>query len=389
MATKTGAKSKKAANGAGSIREIKQDGKGTGRWWARMVLDNGKRKAFYGPSEKAVRDQLVAAMADQQKGHTISTNASSVAAYLAAWLESMRGTVRDSTHKRYRELLAHATPTLGRTRLAKLTPGQVKALYADLRAQGLSSSTVHRVHSVLHLALKHAVADEIIGRNVVALVKAPAENERDHTALDAAQIVQFRAAAAEDVQWGALWEVLITCGLRIGEALALTWAETTLGGAHPSLRVVASMKRNAASQWEPMTPKTKTSRRTVLLRPEVVAALQRHRIRQKAMRMAAGAAWDEHDLVFPNRLGGPMDATHLLRRAFYPFLKRAGLPRMRLHDLRHTCATWLIHQREPATDVAKFLGHADGEVTMRIYAHALPSGQGRLLAAWDDVTVVR
>jgi integrase len=138
-----------------------------------------------------------------------------------------------------------------------------------------------------------------------------------------------------------------------------------------------------------MPPKTKAGRRTVLLRPEVVAALQRHRIRQKQQRLAAGAAWVERDLVFPNRRGLPMDASYLLRGEFHPFIARAGLPRMRLHDLRHTCATWLISRGTPIPTVAELLGHASAAITMQVYAHALPSGQEVALAAWDHVAVAR
>jgi integrase len=382
-------KATKAANGEGSIRELVREGVGTGKWWARMTLPDGRRKAFYGHSRAEVHAKLTAALADQHKGRVIITDRSTVATYLSAWLDGARGEVRDSTWRRRKELVAHVTPTLGRVKLTALTAAQIRGLYAHLRTTGLSSSSVHRVHSVLHLALRTAEQDGLVARNEVGLVKAPRENEYHHTVLDGEQIATFRAAAARDEQWGALWEMLITCGLRIGEALALTWREANLSGAQPSVRVVASMERDAEGKWVPVSPKTKAGRRTILLLPEVASALTFHHARQKALRLANGSAWEEHGLVFPNRLGRPMDATHLLRRSFKPFLQRAGLPPIRLHDLRHTCATWLIARGTPIPTVAQMLGHADASTTMRVYAHALPTGQERALTAWDDLPVAR
>jgi integrase len=135
----------------------------------------------------------------------------------------------------------------------------------------------------------------------------------------------------------------------------------------------------------PVPPKTAAGRRTILLPPPVSAALRHHRTRQKALRLAAGTTWEEHDLVFPNRMGRPMDELNRYKHHFRPSLKRAGLPAIRLHDLRHTAATWLIAQGKPITTVSGMLGHADVATTLRWYGHVLPSSQYELLTAWESL----
>jgi integrase len=173
--------------------------------------------------------------------------------------------------------------------------------------------------------------------------------------------------------------------MRAGEMLALTWHHLDLDAKAPSLRVVVSMERDEAGHWVLVPPKTAAGRRTILLRAEVVDALRRHRARQLEQRLAVGAAWSEQDLVFPNRLGRPMDEIDLYRRQFKPLLKRAGLPPIRLHDLRHSAATWLIAQGMPIKAVSETLGHADVATTLRWYGHVLPTMQQQIVHAWGSL----
>src|SRR5260221_9373422 len=354
-----------------------------GRWQARMTVE-GKRKAFYGSTREEAHDKLIAAQADLRRGLPIVAEKLTVGKYLQGWLEASKLTSRRySTWKRKDELIRlHVIPTLGKVALAKLTPQQVQRLYAKLKEGSLSLSTVHRVHNTLHMAIKQAVREGAVVRNVTELLDGPSDEYRALVVLHDAQIRVFIEAAMGD-KWEALWLLGITTGMRAGEMLALTWHSLDLD--HSSLAVVASMRPNEAGQWVPVPPQTASGKRTIVLRPEVCESLRRHRARQLEVRLGAGAAWAEQDLVFPNGLGRAMDEIGLYRRQFKPLLKRAGLPSIRLHDLRHSAATWLISQGMAIKAVSEMLGHADVGTTLRWYGHVSPTMQAQIVAVWDQL----
>src|SRR5438105_305655 len=130
---------KKRGNGEGSISQHPD-----GRWWARLVLSNGKRKAFYGKSRKEVQQKLTAALSDQQKGLPIVNDRQTMAEFLTRWLEdTARHRLRPGTFRRYRELVQlHTLPTLGRLPLSKLSPQHLSHLYGEKLASNLSPRTV-------------------------------------------------------------------------------------------------------------------------------------------------------------------------------------------------------------------------------------------------------
>lgn len=132
-------------------------------------------------------------------------------------------------------------------------------------------------------------------------------------------------------------------------------------------------------------PKTGSSRRQVALTKAAVDALRRHRVAQAEERLALGAAWEDNDLLFANEIGRPIEARNLLRRSFFPLLERAGLPRIRFHDLRHTAATLLLSQGVHPKVVAEMLGHARISTTLDLYSHVTPTMQREATQALDAV----
>ena len=114
-------------------------------------------------------------------------------------------------------------------------------------------------------------------------------------------------------------------------------------------------------------PKTRASRRAVPLGGSAVEALRCHHVAQATERMRRGALWQDHDLVFPSAMGTPLDGGNFLRNTHYPLLARAGVPRVRFHDLRHTAATLMLEQGTHPKVVAERLGHATVNVTLNVY----------------------
>ena len=133
------------------------------------------------------------------------------------------------------------------------------------------------------------------------------------------------------------------------------------------------------------TPKSPKSRRKVTLTEGAVEILRRHRQRQLEERTMVGTKWRDHELVFPTGVGTPMSRHNLHNRSFKPLLKRAGLPNIRFHDLRHTCATLLLKKGTHPKIVQELLGHATVSITLDTYSHVLPGMDGEAAAGMEDL----
>lgn len=354
--------------GEGNIRERKP-----GQWEARITLDNGQRKSIYGKTRKEVAARLAEALRDRDKGlPAVRDEQRTVAAFLASWLERVKPTIRPRTWIRYRQLLAHASRALGKVKLAKLTPVQVEHLYAKLLDGGLSTTTVHHLHTVLHHALSDALRKGDVQRNVCELIDAPRMRHHEMQVLSRDQARQLVAFVSGD-RLEALYVLALSTGMRQGELLALKWRDIDLDDA--TLQVRGTMQRTPDGGLVIGEPKTKRSRRRITLTSVAVEALRRHRKRQAEERLSMGPAWDDQDLVFPNTIGRPMEGGHVLRRAFAPLLQRAGLPPIRFHDLRHTAATLMLLEGIHPKVVSEMLGHASIAITLDLYSHVLPNMQ--------------
>jgi integrase len=365
----------KRANGEGSIGKAAD-----GRWWARLTVD-GKRKVAYGKTRAEAAQKLTQLLRARDAALPIPSQRQTLADYLKGWLEAIEGTVRPRTFAEYERLVKrHIIPELGKLPVARLTPQDVERLAAAKRKGGLSPQTVLHVHRALHTALERAARQGLVVRNVVSLADPPRVPRRETRILTPEESKTLITTAANH-EYGALFVVAVTCGLREGELLALRWADVDLGE-KPALTVKRSLVR-IQNTLQFAEPKSARSRRRVVLPAAAVAALKRHRAQQLEARLKLGAAWTEADLVFPDELGRPMDATRLLRRYWLPFLEQAGLPRVRLHDLRHTAASLLLAEGIHPKVASETLGHSAIGITMDLYSHTLPTLQEQAAEAMD------
>lgn len=371
-----------------------------GRWEAQMTVEgsgagsignpgNGggpkKRKSFYGKTRAEVAHKLATALREQELGLPIAREDQTVAQFVTSWLESVAPPVlKARTHQRYRELLTlHVVPTLGTVRLARLSPQQVQDLYSQKLAAGLASTTVNHLHMVLHRMLDRAMRLELVARNVSERVDAPPMRTKAIHPLSRADVQRLLTAAAErNDRLQALYVLAVTTGMRQGELLALRWSDVDLAhSTRPSLRVQQTVQRvNGAFVLS--SPKTPKSRRRIALTQAALSALVAHRARQVCERARAGAAWQEHDLVFPTEVGTLL-AADTVRYQFWAALRAGGLQKVRFHDLRHTCATLLLGQHVNPKIVSEMLGHATVAITLDIYSHVLPDMQQDAAAVLD------
>jgi len=368
-------------NGEGTITR-RQDG----RWEARYMAHTAKgpkRKVLYGKTRAEVAEKLTKAMADRDGGVVFDSENQTVGEYLNRWLrDSVRGSVKPITFESYERLVrVHIATALGRVKLKNLTPAHLQGFYRDRLDAGLSPRTVQYLHVLLHRSLKQALRWNMLPRNVAEAVDPPKVFKEEIRPLSSAQARTLLEAARED-RLEALYVLAIHCGLRQGELLALRWDDVDL--------VVGTLRVNRSltvTKDGPTftTPKTAKSRRTVQLTVGAVEALKRHSERQAQEMVKVDALYRDQGLVFASQIGTPMNRQNLNSRSFKPLLERAGLPNIRFHDLRHTCATLLLGQGVHPKFVQELLGHATIAITLDTYSHVLP-GMGRQVSlAMQDV----
>lgn len=375
---------RRRGKGEGGIYQRESDGK----WCATIDLGfvGGKRrrKTVYGETRKDVVDKLKTLHSEQAAGKLIITERQTVAQFLDRWLET-----NIQPHRRLRTAASYAQiarlylkPHLGKLQLAKLPPEHVQAMLNSLLARGgeggkpLSPRTVQYVRAVLRHALNQALRWGYVSRNVAMLVEVPRVEKRSATLLNPEQGQRLLAAVAGH-RLEALYHVALLMGLREGEVLGVRWIDIDFT-AH-TLRVEQTVQC-LNGKITLARPKTTSSKRVLPLPNKVERVLARHAERQEEERQHDD--WEDYGLVFPSERGTPLEPRNLVRH-FKGVLQRAGLPDVRFHDLRHSCATMLIAQGVHPRTVMEILGHSQISVTMNTYGHVMPETQRAAAAALD------
>jgi len=369
---------RRRANREGSLYRRASDG----RWIGAVALPNGRCRYFTGRRQEDVLSRLRDALKQTGDGLPLPGQRLTLGQYLATWLEAVRPSLRPESFRRYEDACRlHITPSLGMVPLVKLEPERVQALYSRLLAKGLSGTSVQLVHGVLHRALRQAVRWKKAQRNVCDLVDAPRRTTPEMRALSPEEARRL-LDACEGHHLEGFFVLAVTAGLRLGELQALRWSDIDLDGAR--LRVTRSFQGIVDGVPAFSEPKTQKSRREIHLSALAVASLRRHRVAQTEARLRS-PYWENLGLIFTTDTGRPLDGNNIRARSFARLLVKAGLPPMRLHDLRHTAATLLMAEGVPVKVASEMLGHADVTTTLRIYSHVLP-GMGEAAAdAMDRV----
>jgi integrase len=356
-----------------------------GRYMARYTVhtpDGPKRKTIYGRKYKEVEKKLAEARGDAARGLIFDADNLKLGEYLDRWLtDSVADTVRPTTFERYEQIVrVHIRPALGNLKLKNVTPAHVRGLYRDKLEVGLSPRTVRYIHVTLHKALKQAVADGLIPRNATVAVNPPQVRKEEIRPLTAEQVkTLFEAVRGDRLE--SLYILAVHTGLRQGELLGLKWGDVDLeAGALHVRRTLTTPKGGPLLT----TPKTKGSRRTVKLSPTALEALRNHLERQLREIDQAGDLWRENGLIFASESGEPLNRHYITTHHFKPLLKRASLPEIRFHDLRHTCATLLLTKNVNPKVVSEMLGHATIAITLDTYSHVLPNMQSEAAQAMED-----
>ncbi|MBD5634975.1 MAG: site-specific integrase [Candidatus Eremiobacteraeota bacterium] len=291
--------------------------------------------------------------------------APTVLEFAEGWLErEVKPNRRATTYRSYKGILDnHILPTLGAMRINRLEPADVERCIAIVRTTS-TASMASKSRTVLHRIMARAVALEIASRNPVTPVAVPRVDKRPMAFLDSEQLTKLFAAAEGD-RFEALPIVLATAGLRIGEALALTWNDVDL---NERLLSVTKTAQEGDGVIKVVQPKTAAGRRVVAIGAAAAKALRkRHRLAERE-KLAA-----PENIVFPTETGTHMRLSNLHRRWWSPLLAKAQLERIRLHDLRHSSASLSLLAGTSAKVVAEKLGHTNPGFTLRTYSHSVES----------------
>jgi integrase len=373
--------------------------RGRGKPWSFIVdvgPDGGPRKQLKRgayPTQKAAQEALNDVLAAVQRGAFATPDRLTFGQYLETWLATLPGKGRKPTtvesYSRHMRVHVVSHP-VARVRLQNLSPLHLDQLYAELldhgRADGtggLSMRTVRFVHSVISKALNDAVRKRLVVVNVATAASAPSTKasrppEAQVWTLD--QLHRFLDHVADD-PYRAMWRLAAMTGMRRGELCGIRWKDIDFEEGRLSVRqsIVPVHGRPTLSDV-----KTERSERTVDLDAVTLAELRAHRARQAVDRLASGPSYNDGDLVFAKP-----DGTCLHPKRVSEWFGRrsaaAGLPRIRLHDIRHTHASHLLAKGVPAKVVSERLGHTTEAFTISRYQHVLPGMQSHAAQSFADL----
>ena len=360
----------KNANGQGSLRYDAE----RKRYELRVTID-GQRRKVTGKTQEIVKDRADALRRNAALGPGLPAEMS-LGRFLDYWLAEVLplADVTAVTCDGYERIVRlYVKPTIGRVRLDQLEPHHVRSMLTRLREQGLAANTQRQARSVLRRALRTAETDGLVTRNVARLVDGVKVGRPQGRTLTPDQARTLLTAAHGD-EYGALVAVLLSVGIRKGEALALSWSDLDLEVVPATLTVEKSVKKSADGSLYIDEPKTAGSRRTVHLPAPVVEILRSHRVDQSRQRLAFGHGWGggwlSYDLVFTSSVGSPLDPDRVNRTIKKMTTDAIGEP-WTPHEMRHSCASLLLAQGVPLKTVSETLGHSSIRVTADVYGHLL------------------
>ena len=379
---------KRRPSGDGMVR--KRD---DGRWEGRIVVGhkvNGDPifRHVYAKTQKALTEKLHQSIECYQDVELTEDSRMTLGEWLDRWLtEYKAGTVRPGTLEGYRRYIEYyIKPQLGDKQISLLSQQDIQRMYRRLKTEGrihehpemghqLSDSMVRHIHSALHAALKDAVQAHVIPRNPTEGTTAPKPNYKPKRILTGEELDAFRTVVEQDEVWRDFFQTELMTGLRRGEICGLQWSDFDEEGG--TLKVCRTLHSQRKGEYTVGETKTGKGMRTIILPHSVTKILRRRKA-------DAISQWIFPDPVKPEDPVNPGSAYLHMKT----LLRRAGLPSIRFHDLRHTFASILINKDIPLFNVSKYLGHSDISTTANIYAHLDKSGKNisaeTISALFDD-----
>ena len=344
-------------------------------------------------TKKVAQAFLTTALAGVNAGTYIEPTRLTLGEYLIdRWLPAKRASIRPSTWDNYHRYIEnHIVPALGSVLLQRLTADQLDRLYADKlaggrgdgRTGGLAPKTVRHLHTILHKALHDAERKHLVPRNVANAADPPRLRQPGSVEMKTWTAVELRSFldGVSGHRLAAAWTLAATTGMRRGEVLGLRWQDVDLDRGRLAVRQTVL---SVAYEVVLGTPKTTRGRRSIALDPFTVTVLRAHQQKQEAERLSMGSGYDEMGLVFPRPDGTPIHPDYFTK-AFDRAVARLALPRIRLHDLRHSHATLGLAAGVQPKVMSDRLGHSTVAFTQDVYMHVIPKMEEEAAAKVADL----
>ncbi len=366
---------KRRTNQEGSIWKDKN------KWRAAVVVD-GKRLTSNFNTKTECSTWIKETQAQIERGMTYKKANVTLGEFIEKWLEIHKTTIAPKTALQYEQLIrSYIKPQMGKIKLRELRLDRVEAHYVALQENGLSPRGVRYVHSILHKSLNDAIRRGFAAYNATQGAILPRLDFKEMVFLDADEVLRFLITAQESPYY-ALYTLAIKTGMRKGELLALRW--TDINWKSGTLRVQRQIQRIKGQGLIFRPPKTRAGRRTILLGERTLETLRKQLEQCDLLRSLAGDYWEEHNLIFPSSVGTPLSGSNL-SKDFKAQLEKAGIKKIRFHDLRHTAASLMLNNSVPVIVVSKILGHSKTSTTLDIYGHIIPVMQELAAQIMDEI----
>ena len=366
---------------------------------------------FTAATKRECQEWLKLTQNQVDKGLSFSGSKLTLGDFLEQWLEDRSKNLRASTFHDYKQYCTQdITRSIGLIKLKDLRLARINVFYSQLLDSGRGEATVRYIHRILHSALADAIKLGYIGYNPADHANLPYKTShhsmvemkaKDYLAtghvddeiipeeihvLTEAQVSQF-IIAATDSPYYALFDLAPITGMRAGELLGLMKKDIEFGDGFAIIRVRRQAHRTPQVGMMFSPVKTKAGIRAIQIGVNSARILQDQFARLELMKAFAGNKWHEYGLVFPSLVGTPLEISNV-RREFNKVLKKAGVPKIRFHDLRHTAASIMLSHKIPVVIVSKILGHSKPSVTTDIYYHYIPSSNDEATKLMDDLTPI-
>ena len=346
--------SKRRANGDGMIRRLQ-----SGTWEGRIVVghkEDGSSifRYVYAKTQKDLKTKLEKLKNEYKNADLTEDSTMLLSEWLMVWLEDEKINLRSSTYNSYMTYIKkHINPMLGDKVISSITHKDIVSLYNNLQNKGLSPTTVKRIHTTLHKALRIAAEKNMIPNNPTDGIKFPRINHTEMRVLNDEELDTFIKEIDKDTYWKDLFYLELATGLRLGEICGLRWED--YDGSKLSIR--RTITKEKGKPYSTSEPKTEQSKRDIVL-PYIATAILNNRKR-------------ETDWIFPYYLGvnEPMHP-NCVYKALKKILKSANLPDIRFHDLRHTFATMALDGGMDIKTLSDMIGHATSSTTLNVYLHS-------------------
>lgn len=337
-------------------------------WVGKITLPDGRRLQKRNKDKAVISDWLLEQRKAISEHRIIPDSNITFNEFADRFLADVaKHTMKEKTYVSYEGYLRlHIRPDLGRLKLNAITPAHIQRLYSKKLSSGLSSKTVHHIHAYLRRVLNEAVKWELIYRNPCDSVTPPRVEKRPPAVWSVDEAQTFLRATAEH-RWHAIYLIALTTGARRGEILGMEWKNINWNKGTITIEKTVVEVSGVATVT---SPKTAKSRRTITLPAVVLDLLKDNPIKE--------------GFIFESEAGTPVHPRNLLRH-FYSVLDTLDIPRIRFHDLRHTCATILLQRDVHPKKVQELLGHSSITLTLDTYSHIIPGVDDQIATEMDEV----